>query len=77
MRPALADQLVAAALLVAGAVALADVPDRAAYLALARDDVVAGDARRCPRSGGISVVSIRRVVDLPAPFGPRKATSSP
>ncbi len=30
-----------------------------------------------PEVGGSSVVSIRRVVDLPAPFGPRKATSSP
>ena len=30
-----------------------------------------------PDVGGSSVVSIRSVVDLPAPFGPRKATSSP
>ncbi len=30
-----------------------------------------------PEVGAISVVSIRSVVDLPAPFGPRKATSSP
>jgi len=30
-----------------------------------------------PDVGGIRVVSIRRLVVLPAPFGPRKATSSP
>ena len=30
-----------------------------------------------PDVGSISVVSIRSVVDLPAPLGPRKATSSP
>jgi hypothetical protein len=30
-----------------------------------------------PEVGGSSVVSMRRLVDLPAPFGPRKATSSP
>ena len=30
-----------------------------------------------PEVGGSKVVNIRRVVDLPAPFGPRKATSSP
>ena len=30
-----------------------------------------------PDVGGSSVVSIRKVVDLPAPFGPRNATSSP
>ncbi len=30
-----------------------------------------------PEVGGSRVVSIRRVVDLPAPFGPRNATSSP
>src|SRR6185312_8345752 len=27
--------------------------------------------------GGMRVVSMRRLVDLPAPFGPRNATSSP
>lgn len=53
MGAGLAGQLVPAALLVAGGVALADVPDAA------------------------PVVSIRRVVDLPAPLGPRNATSSP
>ena len=40
---ALADQLVAAELAVTGAVALADVADRAAYLALSGDDVMTGD----------------------------------
>jgi hypothetical protein len=30
-----------------------------------------------PEVGGSRVVSIRSVVDFPAPFGPRKATSSP
>ena len=30
-----------------------------------------------PEVGGSSVVSIRKVVDLPAPLGPRKATNSP
>ena len=30
-----------------------------------------------PEVGGSSVVSIRSVVVLPAPLGPRKATSSP
>ena len=30
-----------------------------------------------PEVGGSRVVSIRKVVDFPAPFGPRKATSSP
>ena len=30
-----------------------------------------------PEVGGSKVVSIRRVVDLPAPFGPRNATNSP
>src|SRR5512133_2506018 len=30
-----------------------------------------------PEVGGSKVVSIRNVVDLPAPFGPRKATNSP
>ena len=30
-----------------------------------------------PDVGGKRVVSIRSVVDFPAPFGPRKATSSP
>jgi hypothetical protein len=30
-----------------------------------------------PEVGGISVVSRRRVVDLPAPFGPSSATISP
>jgi hypothetical protein len=33
--------------------------------------------RARPEVGGISVVSIRKVVDLPAPLGPRSATSSP
>ncbi len=33
--------------------------------------------RAVPDVGGIRVVSIRRLVDLPAPFGPRNATSSP
>ena len=30
-----------------------------------------------PEVGGSRVVSIRNVVDFPAPLGPRKATSSP
>src|SRR3712207_949532 len=30
-----------------------------------------------PEVGGSNVVNIRSVVDLPAPFGPRNATSSP
>src|SRR5690606_2345224 len=33
--------------------------------------------RAIPALGGMSVVSMRRLVDLPAPFGPRNATSSP
>ena len=43
------------------------VPDGGALL----DDVVAGDPRD-PAVGGRSVVSMWTVVDLPAPFGPRK-----
>ena len=42
---ALADELVAPELAVPGAVALADVADRAADVALGGDDVVAGDLR--------------------------------
>ena len=30
-----------------------------------------------PEVGGSNVVSIRNVVDFPAPLGPRKATNSP
>src|SRR5688572_17640062 len=33
--------------------------------------------RAVPDVGGMRVVSMRRLVDLPAPFGPRNATSSP
>ncbi len=47
---ALADELVAPELAVPGAVALADVADRAADVALGGDDVVAGDLRRSRRS---------------------------
>ena len=40
-----------------------------------------GDARpatqAAPDVGGSGVVSIRKVVDFPAPLGPRKATNSP
>ena len=75
--PALADQLVTTALLLAGAVALADVADVPADVALVAHHVVPLDLRRCPPSEAMSVVSIRRVVDLPAPLGPRNATSSP
>ena len=46
--------------------------DRVADVGPLLDDVVAGDRARCPRSGGSSVVSMWTVVDLPAPFGPRK-----
>ena len=38
-----------------------------------RRDVDAGDARACPTVIDSSVVSIRTVVDLPAPFGPEEA----
>jgi hypothetical protein len=75
---ALAEHLVTHALVVARAVALADVADAAAHLVLVHDaDVVAGDRSPCRRWEASSVVSIRTLVDLPAPFGPRKATSSP
>src|SRR5688572_13459340 len=33
--------------------------------------------RAVPELGGMSVVSMRRLVVLPAPLGPRNATSSP
>ena len=36
------------------------------------DDVVAGHAWRCRRWAASRVVSMWTVVDLPAPFGPRK-----
>ena len=46
--------------------------DRLADLPALGGDVVAADAWPCPSVGGSSVVSISTVVDLPAPFGPRK-----
>ncbi len=75
--PALADQLVARPLVVPGTVALADVADPPSH------QRAAGWSRRTrprvavPDVGAISVVSIRSVVDLPAPLGPSRATSSP
>ena len=45
--------------------------DRVADLGALLDDVVAGDLA-VPAVGGSSVVSMWTVVDLPAPFGPRK-----
>ena len=42
-----------------------------------RDDVVARRPRACRRSASISVHSMLIVVDLPAPFGPRKPNVSP
>ena len=45
--------------------------DRGAHVGALADDVVAG-TRAVPDVGGSSVVSISTVVDLPAPFGPRK-----
>ena len=39
--------------------------------------VDAGHRVRCPAVMVIKVVSIRTVVDLPAPFGPRKPNTSP
>ena len=74
---ALGAQLVADALVVARAVALADVADRAPHRRGFGDDVVAADLGPGPPSGAIRVVSMRRVVDLPAPLGPSTATSSP
>ena len=49
---------------------------RPPHLARLAHDVVPGHLA-VPEVGAISVVSIRSVVDLPAPLGPRKATSSP
>ena len=46
--------------------------DRRAHLRALLDDVEAGHASRVPSVGGSSVVSMCTVVDLPAPFGPRK-----
>ena len=45
--------------------------DRSAHRRALAEDVVPGDAGR-PAVGGSSVVSIRTVVDFPAPLGPRK-----
>ena len=45
--------------------------DRLAHLRALADDVEAA-TRAVPEVGGSSVVSMRTVVDLPAPFGPRK-----
>ncbi len=46
--------------------------DRRAHLRALVDDVEARPRARCPPVGGSSVVSMCTVVDLPAPFGPRK-----
>ena len=39
--------------------------------------VVAGDAWRCPASGRTSVARMRTIVVLPAPFGPSRAKTEP
>ena len=70
-------QLVAHALVVAGAVALADVADGAPHRARLRRRRRGRRPRRRPAVGAIRVVSMRMVVDLPAPLGPSTATSSP
>ena len=47
--------------------------DRAPHAGRVAHDVEAGNASRVPPVGASSVTSIRTVVVLPAPFGPRKA----
>ncbi len=47
-------------------------PDRLAHLRPLLDDVEAADARRPRTSAAAASASISTVVDLPAPFGPRK-----
>ena len=74
---ALRAQLVADALVVARAVALADVADACAAPRRPRPRRRARRPRPVPAVGAIRVVSMRMVVDLPAPFGPSTATSSP
>ena len=77
VHPGLQHQLLAGGGLVPGAAALGDVADAAAHLARVLAQVGAGDRRPRRRRASSRVASIRRVVVLPAPLGPRKPKISP
>ena len=76
VEPRLHDELLADQAVGARAAALPDVADLAADPGRVGGEIVARD-RGAARRGRSRVVSMRSVVVLPAPLGPRKPTSSP